>query len=82
VHASKDKVRVMMVTNGFRIEGDVHILAGGRITDSLNSKSKDFFALTDAKVYQLGSSKTMYEPTYLAINREAIACLFPIDEDA
>lgn len=81
MYASKDKIRVMIVTNGFRIEGDLHILGGSRITDALNSKAKDFFALTDAKVYPLGVDEAMWEPSYLAINRDSMACLFPLEEE-
>jgi hypothetical protein len=32
MYTYKDRVRVMIVTNGFRIEGDFHVLAGSRLT--------------------------------------------------
>lgn len=79
MYASKDRVRVVVVTGSYRVEGDIHILAGSRLTDALNSKAKDFFALTGASVYRLSDDKLVYEPSYLAVNREAIDCIFPIE---
>jgi hypothetical protein len=81
VYTHKDVVRVVIITLGFRIEGDFHLLAGSRLTDALNSKSKDFFAITNARVYSVGSDDVMYEPSYIAVNRDDISCIFPIDED-
>lgn len=81
MYTSKDRVRVMIITNGYRIEGDLHVLVGSRLTDALNSKTKDYFALTDATVWVAGRDDPMYKPPYLAVNRESIACIFPIDSD-
>jgi hypothetical protein len=78
--ASRDKVRVIVVTDAFRIEGDLHVLAGSRLTDALNAKSKDFFAMTDVRVHTVNGTEVMWSPPYLAVNREAISCLFPIDD--
>jgi hypothetical protein len=80
VYTQKDRVRVVIITAEFRVEGDFHLLAGSRLTDSLNSKSKDFFAVTDAKVYQPGADAPMYSPSYIAVNRASIAAILPIDE--
>jgi len=80
VYTQKDRVRVVIVTAGFRVEGDFYLLAGSRLTDSLNSKSKDFFAVTDAKVYQPGADTPLYSPSYIAVNRSSIAAIMPIDE--
>lgn len=79
MYAQKDRVRVVVVTATYRVEGDIHVLAGSRLTDALNSKAKDFFALTGASVFRLTDDKLMYEPSYLAVNREAIDCIFPLD---
>lgn len=80
MYTYKDRVRVMIVTHGFRIEGDFHVLAGSRLTDALNSKAKEYFAITDAKVYPLDGDQPMYTPPYIAVNRESIACIFPLEE--
>jgi hypothetical protein len=79
MYTYKDRVRVMIVTNGFRIEGDFHVLAGSRLTDALNSKAKEYFAITDAKVYGIGEDQVLFTPPYVAVNRASIACIFPIE---
>ena len=79
VYTSKDRVRVVVATSGYRVEGEMHVLAGSRLTDALNSKAKDFFAITDAKVYSLDGEVLIAEPKYLAVNREAISVIFPVD---
>lgn len=78
VYTSKDKVRVVVATASYRVEGEMYVLSGSRLTDALNSKAKDFFAITDAKVYDLKSNALLYEPAYMAVNRDAIALVFPL----
>lgn len=78
VYTSKDRVRVVIATSVYRIEGEMYVLSGSRLTDALNSKAKDFFAITDAKIYDLQSNELLYEPTYLAVNRDAITVIFPL----
>jgi len=80
VYTSKDKTRCVIIAAGWRIEGDMHILAGSRLTDSLNSRSKDFIALTDAVVTDVSSGAEIHRPKYLAVNRVAIAVIFPLED--
>ncbi|TLM64781.1 MAG: hypothetical protein FDZ70_11350 [Actinobacteria bacterium] len=79
VYTSKDQVKVAVMTDRLRIEGTMHVLAGSRVTDALNSKAKDFIAFTDAAVFSLIDDRLLYEPEYVAVNREAIAALFPLE---
>ncbi|MDA3937143.1 MAG: hypothetical protein PF636_09895 [Actinomycetota bacterium] len=80
MYTNKDVVRVMIVTEMFRIEGTLHVLMGSRLTDALNSKTKDFLAVTEAKIYSLADDKLVYEPEYIAVNRDSISCIFPLEE--
>jgi hypothetical protein len=73
---SKEKVRVVAVVDGWRIEGDLHVLTGSRLTDSLNSKARDFLAVTDATIYDAKNSTLLFETPYLALNRESISMIF------
>ena len=79
MYTTKDRVRLMIIAGDYRIEGDMHVLVGSRITDALNSKTKDFIALTEARVYRGADPEPLYSPPYLAINRDAIACIFPLE---
>lgn len=80
MHTSKDKVRCVAVVAGWQIEGDMHLLVGSRLTDSLNSRTKDFIAMTDAIVVEASTGRELFRPSYLAINRESIAVIFPAEE--
>ncbi len=73
---SKAKVRIIAVVDGWRIEGDLHILSGSRLTDAINSRTKDFLAVTDASIYDSKSSALLFETGFLALNRDSISMLF------
>lgn len=79
MYNAKEQVRCMLVTNGWRIEGDVHVLSGSRLTDSLNTKANDFLAITNAAVYDVETGKQLYKPRYIAINRNNISAIFPVE---
>lgn len=80
VYTHKDQVRVVIITDaGYRVEGDFHVLAGSRLTDALNSKAKDFFAITNARIFQVGTDEVLYTPSYIAVNRDSIACILPYE---
>lgn len=80
MYTNKDTIQVMIVTDMFRIEGTLHVLTGSRLTDALNSKSKDFLAVTEAKIFALADDQLIYTPNYIAVNRDSIACIFPTEE--
>jgi hypothetical protein len=72
VHTNKERVGVVAIVGTWRVEGCMHVLAGSRLTDSLNSRATDFLALTDAKVFDVASGALLMETPYLALNRESI----------
>ncbi len=76
-YTDKDRVRIVILTATYRIEGEIYVLAGARLTDALNSKAKDFLAVTDARVYRVDTGELACESSYLAINREAITVILP-----
>lgn len=78
MHTSKDKVRCILVIATWQIEGDVHVLSDSRLTDTLNAKTKGFFAVTDAVVTDVASGRELFRPPYMAVNRDSIALVFPL----
>lgn len=80
VYTSKDKVRCFIAAAEYRIEGDMHVLSGSRLTDALNSKTHDFMVVTNAKVFKAASDELLFEPEYLAVNRDAVSVIFPLPE--
>jgi hypothetical protein len=75
VYTQKDRLHVVMLVQGLQIEGDLHILAGTRLTDALNSKGKDFFPVTDASISRVGDVEPLYSVKYIAVNRDSIDCI-------
>jgi hypothetical protein len=75
VYSQKDRLHVVMLVRGMQVEGDLHILAGTRLTDALNSKGKDFFPVTDAVIRRPGEDEPLYNVKYIAVNRESIDCI-------
>lgn len=79
VFTEKDKVRCFIAAGEFHIDGEMYVLTGSRLTDALNSKAKDFLVVTGAKVMSAASGEVLFEPSYLAVNRDSISVIFPID---
>ncbi len=78
---NKEQVRCMIATSAYRIEGEMHVLSGSRLTDALNSKAKDFVAITDASVFPLHGQDMLWKAEYVAVNRDSIAMVVPLEED-
>jgi hypothetical protein len=76
MYTSKDKIRVIAIVDAWRIEGDMHVLSQSRLTDSLNSKSKDFLAMTDVTVFDAVSGKVLFETGFLDVNRMSISVIY------
>jgi len=80
MYTEKESVRAVIYTPAVRIIGDVHILSGSRLTDALNSKAKDFLAVTDAQLMKLQEDEALHKASYVAVNRDEIICIFPLEE--
>ncbi|MDI6799727.1 MAG: hypothetical protein QMD53_03525 [Actinomycetota bacterium] len=77
MYTEKEKVRVVMCTSLYKVEGDIYIIPGSRITDMLNVKAHDFFPFTNAKVMNALDDKVLFTKDYLTVHRNAILVAFP-----
>jgi len=75
MYSQKDRLHVVILIRSLQIEGDLHVLAGSRLTDALNSKGKDFFPVTDATISVVGSEEPLHRVKYIAVNRDSIDCI-------
>jgi hypothetical protein len=82
MYSQKDRLHVVILTRGLQVEGDLHVLAGSRLTDALNSKGKDFFPVTDATITVVGAEEPLHEAKYIAVNRDSIDCIMEEDGEA
>ncbi len=81
MYQQKQSIRILILTDGFSVEGDLHILAGSRLTDALNSHNKEFFPITNAKISRIGSDDVLHEAGYVAVNRAGIDCIMEVPSD-
>jgi hypothetical protein len=80
MYSQKDRLHVLILSHGLQIAGDLHVLAGSRLTDALNSKGKDFFPVTDATITVIGAEEPLHCVKYIAVNRDSIDCIMEVDE--
>jgi hypothetical protein len=76
---SKEVVRSEIQTMMHHIRGDVHVRKGERLSDEINQPIP-FLPVTNAEIYNQ-EGKMMYTSAFLAVNRQQIIWLMPIDDD-
>jgi hypothetical protein len=74
----KDVIRSHIQTRKQTIVGYVHVRKGDRLSDEINQPSI-FLAVTEAEIYDL-SGELLHTSDFLAVNREQIVWLMPIEE--
>ena len=70
---SRTKVTILTVT--FRVTGYIDLLPGARVTDYL-VEAKDFIAVTDAEVWELGTHHVLSAP-FINVSRDHIQIVAP-----
>lgn len=75
--ADESKTRVTILTRSFRIKGCVEITASARVTDYLID-SKDFIAVTEAEVWELGGRQVLVG-AFINVSRRHIQVVAPED---
>ncbi|MCK4778452.1 MAG: hypothetical protein KAS39_08715 [Actinomycetia bacterium] len=79
-YSKKEIVRVMVYTARYRIEADLHIISGSRLTDIMNVKTKDFLPLTNVKILSSDEDKVLQQASYAAILRDSIIIISPLSQ--
>ena len=76
----KAQLPVIVFTNIHRIEGNMYTYKDARIIDELNAGAKDFIAITDVKIYPVGSDSVLYKTDFMALNKNHISHLLPQED--
>ncbi|MBI3329469.1 MAG: hypothetical protein HYZ81_22540 [Nitrospinae bacterium] len=71
------KKKVIILTGTYRIKGHIDLLPGARVTDYM-VESKDFIAVTDVEVWELGGRQVFTSP-FVNVNRHHIQVVTPAD---
>jgi hypothetical protein len=69
------KTKVVILTRSYRIKGCIHLLPGARVTDFLVD-SKDFLALTEVEVWEIGGRLVLTAP-FVNVSRQHIEIVTP-----
>ena len=69
------KTKVTLLTANYRIKGYIDMIPGARVTDFLVD-SKDFLALTDVEVWELGGRQVLVAP-FVNVSRDQIEIVTP-----
>jgi hypothetical protein len=73
--AGPNKTKVTILTGTYRVKGYIELTPGARVTDYL-VEAKDFIAVTDAEVWEIGDRKIMSAP-FLNVSRQHIQIVIP-----
>jgi len=71
----ENKTKVSILTGTYRVKGYIDLLPGARVTDYL-VESKDFIAVTDAEVWELGNHHVLSAP-FINVSRDHIEIVAP-----
>lgn len=74
--AVKEAIRVILLTNTYRLEGDVHVVPGGRLLDEIN-KDRGFIPLTRADIYEVTGSTPLDSLEFIAVNKSQVVMVAP-----
>ena len=73
--ADDNRTKVTILTGTYRIKGHIDLISGARLTDYL-AESKDFIALTDVQVWELGDRHVFNAP-FINVALEHIQIVTP-----
>jgi hypothetical protein len=73
--ADPNKMKVTILTGTYRVKGYIDLMPGARVTDYM-VEAKDFIAVTDAEVWEVGDRKLM-SAAFLNVSRQHIQIITP-----
>ena len=71
------KTKVTILTGAYRVKGYIELLPGARVTDYL-VESKNFIAVTDAEVWEMGNRHVLNAP-FINVSLDHIQIVTPGD---
>ena len=73
--ADENRTKVTILTGTYRVKGYIELLPGARITDYL-VESKDFIAVTEAEVWELGN-RHVFNASFINVSLDHIQIVAP-----
>ncbi|MFH1453657.1 MAG: hypothetical protein ABIH00_06730 [Armatimonadota bacterium] len=76
---AKEKIRVVIITTHLRLEGEMHVIPGGRLLDEIN-KERVFLPVTDATIYDMHGENIIDTLEFIAVNKNQILLIAPANQ--
>ena len=76
IKAFKERIPVILLTSSYRVEGEMHVVPGGRMLDEIN-KERDFVPVTNATIYEISGETPLDSLDFIAINKNLIVMVAP-----
>jgi hypothetical protein len=73
--ADPNKTKVTILTGTYRIKGYIELMPGARVTDFM-VEAKDFIAVTEAEIWEVGDRKIMSVP-FINVSRQHVQIIMP-----
>lgn len=73
--AGENKTKVTILTETYRIKGHINLVPGARVTDYMVD-AKDFIAVTEVEVWELGGRLVLTAP-FINVSRDSIQIVTP-----
>ena len=65
-------IEVVIFMQNSRVEGKLHLPAGGRLTDYLALAERKFIPITNAKIFLVPGNELVYTVPFLSLNKDFI----------
>jgi hypothetical protein len=75
MNMNETKTKVTILTGTYRVKGYISLLPGARVTDYM-VESKDFIAVTNAEVWELGNRHVL-NAAFINVSRSHIQIVMP-----
>lgn len=72
--------KVMLLTESYRVFGEMRLGPDGNIWDFKHRAGDDFVTVHDAQCFRLSDGKRMYDATVAEFSRNAIVALFRVKD--
>jgi hypothetical protein len=76
VRAVKERIPVILLTTSYRLEGEMHVVPGGRLLDEIN-KERDFIPVTNATIYDISGETPLDTLDFIAVNKSLVIMVAP-----
>ena len=73
---SENREKIMLLTDGYRILGDMRLGPDGTLWDFKHRTAEGFVTVYDAQCFRLSDGKCMYDAAVVDISRHAVVAVF------